>query len=135
MVGILTAPLVASTISRGSFETFSWSDLVMAWVAWVVFLNGGTLVATFSLILMVTGAAIAFLVTPAFGLVTAGFVIMSVLYSHDAFRWKSIPGRDLAINIVGYGGATTPSGILAGQAARGGPSTTPAPRGRGAVCG
>jgi len=97
----------------------------MAWVAWVVFLNGGTMVATFSLILMVTGAAIAFLVTPAFGLVTAGCVIMSVLYSHDAFRWKSIPGRDLAINIVGYGGATTLSGIMAGQVALGATSISP----------
>jgi len=97
----------------------------MAWAAWVVFLNGGTLVATFSLILMVTGAAIAFLVTPAFGLVTAGCVIMSVLYSHDAFRWKSIPGRDLAINIVGYGGATTLSGIMAGQVALGATSISP----------
>ncbi len=134
-VGILTAPSVAAAISRGSFETVSWSGLVMAWLAWVVCLNGGTLafnsaydrdendiaylvkpplpppyLASFSFILMVTGAVLAFLVTPAFGLVTAICVIMSVLYSHGALRWKSIPGGDLAINMIGYGSCTTLSG-------------------------
>jgi heme O synthase-like polyprenyltransferase len=125
MVGIFTAPSVAAAISLGSFETFSWNGLLMAWLAWVVCLNGGTLafnsaydrdekdivylvkppipphhLATFSFILMVIGSCLAFLVTPAFGLVTGGYVIMSVLYSHDSFRWKSIPGGDLAINII-----------------------------------
>lgn len=53
--------------------------------------------ATFSFILMVIGSGLAFLVTPAFGLVTGGCVIMSVLYSHDSFRWKSIPEGDLLL--------------------------------------
>ncbi|KAB2945242.1 MAG: UbiA family prenyltransferase (plasmid) [Candidatus Methanoperedens sp.] len=150
IVGIFTAPSVAATISRGSFETFSWSSLLIAWLAWVVCLNGGTLafnsaydrdekdiaylvkppippnhLATFSFILMAIGAGLAFLVTPAFGLVTGGCVIMSVLYSHDAFRWKSIPGGDLVINIVGYGGCTTLSGIMIGQVILGAISVSP----------
>jgi lycopene elongase/hydratase (dihydrobisanhydrobacterioruberin-forming) len=150
IVGIFTAPSVAAAISRGAFETFSWNSLVMAWLAWVVCLNGGTLafnsaydrdekdiaylvkppippqhLAAFSFILMVIGSGLAFLVTPAFGLVTGGCVIMSVLYSHDAFRWKSIPGGDLAINMVGYGGCTTLSGIMVGQAILGAISVNP----------
>ena len=50
---------------------------------------------------------------------------MSVLYSHDSFRWKSIPGGDLAINMVGYGGLTTLSGIMVGQAILGAISVNP----------
>ncbi len=144
MVGILAAPSVFAAISQRSFEALSWTGLVIAWFAWVVCLNGGTLafnsaydhdendiaylarppppprhLATFSFILMVTGAVLAFLITPVFGLVTGGCVIMSVLYSHDAFRWKSIPGGDLGINMVGYGGCTTLSGIVVGQAVLG----------------
>ncbi|HWR26599.1 MAG TPA: UbiA family prenyltransferase [candidate division Zixibacteria bacterium] len=154
MVGIFAAPSVAAAISRGSFETFAWNGLVMAWLAWVVCLNGGTLafnsaydrdekdiaylvkpptpphhLATFSFMLMVIGAGLAFLVTPAFGLVTGGCVIMSVLYSHYAFRWKSIPGGDLAVNMVGYGGCTTLSGIMVGQAVLGAISVNPDPAG------
>lgn len=150
MVGILTAPSVAAAISGGSFEIVSWSGLVMAWLAWVVCLNGGTLafnsaydrdendiaylvnppppprlLATFSFILMATGIVLAFLVTPAYSMVTAVCMIMSVLYSHDAFRWKSIPGGDLAINMVGYGCCTTLSGILVGQAVLGAISINP----------
>ena len=150
MVGIFTASSVAAAISLGSFETFSWNGLVMAWLAWVVCLNGGTLafnsaydrdekdiaylvkppipphhLATISFILMVIGSGLAFLVTPAFGLVTGVCVIMSVLYSHDSFRWKSIPGGDLAINMVGYGGCTTLSGIMVGQAILGAISVNP----------
>ncbi len=144
IVGILTAPSVAAAVSWGSFETFSWSGLVVAWLACVVCLNGGALafnsaydrdendiaylvkpplpplhLAAFSFILMATGAVLAFLVTPAFGLVTGVCVIMSVLYSHDAFRWKSFPGGDLLINMIGYGACTTLSGIQVGQAVLG----------------
>lgn len=122
----------------------------MTWLAWVVCLNGGTLafnsaydrdendiaylarpppppshLATFSFMLMAAGVVLAFLVTPAFSLVTGGCVIMSILYSHEAFRWKSIPGCDLAINMVGYGGCTTLSGIVAGQAILGAASVNP----------
>ncbi|MCX9030126.1 MAG: hypothetical protein OIN86_18335 [Candidatus Methanoperedens sp.] len=94
MVGIFTAPSVAATISWGSFEIFSWSSLLIAWLEWVVCLNGGTLafnsaydrdekdiaylvkppptpqhLATFSFVLMVIGAGLAFLITPVFGII------------------------------------------------------------------
>ena len=50
---------------------------------------------------------------------------MSILYSHNAFRWKSIPGGDLAINMIGYGGCTTLSGIMVGQVVLGAISVNP----------
>jgi 4-hydroxybenzoate polyprenyltransferase len=55
-----------------------------------------------------------------FGLVTAGCVVLSLLYSHPVARWKARPGLDLAVNMVGYGGATTLAGLLAGAAATNG---------------
>lgn len=142
-VGILCAPAITTIIGSGSHglvETISWIGLVMAWLAWVVCLNGGTLafnsaydrdeddiaylvqpplpphhLALFSFLLMLIGAVLAFLVTPAFGFVTLVCVLMSVIYSHPVTRWKSIPGRDLAINMIGYGGGTTISGLIVGQ--------------------
>lgn len=152
-VGILSAPAMAMMISvrpEGTIETFSWIELVIAWLAWVFCLNGGTLafnsaydrdeediaylaqppspprhLALFSFLLMLAGAGLAFLVTPAFGVVTAGCILMSVIYSHPITRWKSIPGRDLAINMVGYGGCTTVSGLMVGQVVTGTSSIIP----------
>lgn len=142
-VGILSAPAVAAALGKRPqepLEAFFWIDLVIAWIAWVVCLNGGTLafnsaydrdedniaylarpppppqhLALFSFLLMLIGAGLAFLVTPAFGLVTLGCVLMSVFYSHPVIRWKSIPGRDLALNMIGYGSGTTISGLIVGQ--------------------
>jgi 4-hydroxybenzoate polyprenyltransferase len=60
--------------------------------------------ALVSFLLMLVGAVLTFLVTPAFGLITVGSILMSVIYSLPFTRWKSVPGRDLAINMIGYGG-------------------------------
>jgi len=117
--------------------------LAAAWLVWVVLLNGGTLafnsaydrdtgpvaylrrppapppgLAAWSLAAMVAGA-LAGLATvgTVFGLLTAGCVALSVLYSHPRTRWKSRPGLDLVVNILGYGGGTTLAGLLAGRAA------------------
>lgn len=142
-VGILCAPAVAAALGKHpqeSLEVFFSIELVIAWMAWVVCLNGGTLafnsaydrdeddiaylarppqppqhLALISFLLMLTGAGLAFLVTPAFGLVTLGCVLMSIIYSHPIIRCKSIPGCDLAINMIGYGCGTTISGIMVGQ--------------------
>ena len=142
-VGFLCAPAVAAAFGKlpqESPEAFIWIELVIAWIAWVVCLNGGTLafnsaydrdeddiaylarppqppqhLALFSFLLMLTGAGLAFLVTPAFGLVTLGCVLMSIIYSHPVIRCKSIPGCDLVINMIGYGSGTTISGIMVGQ--------------------
>lgn len=142
-VGFLSAPAVAAAFGKlpqESPEAFIWIKLVIAWIAWVVCLNGGTLafnsaydrdeddiaylarpppppqhLALSSFLLMLTGAVLAFLVTPAFGLVTLGCILMSIIYSHPVIRCKSIPGCDLAINMIGYGSCTTISGIMVGQ--------------------
>jgi len=114
-----------------------------AWAAWVVMLNGGTLaynsawdrdtgpvaylarppqpprwLAGGALAAMAAGAVLGFMaVSPAFGHVTAACVLLSVLYSHPASRWKSRPGLDLLVNMAGYGGGTTLAGLLAARAA------------------
>ena len=113
--------------------------LGMAWLTWVVLLNGGTLafnsaydrdttpvaylarpplppswLARAALLAMGLGALLGtVLVGPAYGGVLAGCVVLSVLYSHPAVRLKSRPGWDLMVNMVGYGGATTLAGLLA----------------------
>ncbi|MFQ6012355.1 MAG: UbiA prenyltransferase family protein [Thermoplasmata archaeon] len=32
-----------------------------------------------------------------------GAILLSVLYSHPAIRWKGVPGMDLLVNVVGFG--------------------------------
>jgi len=117
--------------------------LVAAWLAWVVLLNGGTLafnsaydrdtepvaylttpplpprwLSGFALIWMAVGVVVGWTrVSPAFGLLTAICVVLSLLYSHPATRWKARPGFDLAVNMAGYGAGTTLAGLLAGLAA------------------
>lgn len=117
--------------------------LACGWLCWVVLLNGGTLafnsaydrdqgpvaylpsppqppswLAGFALVLMIAGVVLGALVLgTAFGLVTGVCLFLSVLYSHPAVRLKSLPGWDLAINVVGYGAATTLAGLLTGKAA------------------
>jgi len=117
--------------------------LVAAWLGWVVLLNGGTLafnsaydrdtgpvaylrrpprppggLAQWSLARMLTGALVGWVgVDPRFGAITLVCVGLSVLYSHPATRWKSRPGLDLLVNMLGYGAGTTLAGLLAGFAA------------------
>ncbi len=118
-VGILSAPAVAEAIVGHSERTLgilSWIKLVIAWTAWVLCLNGGTLafnsahdrdeeeiayliqpplpprhLAHVSFLLMMAGGVLVFLITPAFGLVIVGCILMSVIYSHPITRWKSVP--------------------------------------------
>jgi len=47
------------------------------------------------------------------------------MYSHPLIRWKSIPGRDLVVNMIGYGSGTTVSGIMIGQVLVGALSVIP----------
>ena len=117
--------------------------LAVAWLAWVVLLNGGTLafnsaydrdtgpvaylprppqppagLAGWSLGLMLTGAVIGWIgVGPLFGGITLGSVGLSVLYSHPVTRWKARPGLDLLVNMAGYGAGTTVAGLAAGRSA------------------
>ncbi len=146
-VGVLASPACLAALRAGPTADpgpSPWPVLATAWLAWVVCLNGGTLafnsaydrdvediaylrrpppppphLVAFSLGLLVAGALFALLVCPLFGLVTATCVVLSVLYSHPATRWKGIPGVDLAVNMVGYGGGTTLAGLAVGQAACG----------------
>ncbi len=143
---ILTAQFVVSMLLAVPVIDSGWSawvagldglQVAVAWLAWVVLLNGGTLaynsaydrdttavaylatppqppswLAGFSLGLMLTGALLgAVVVGPVFGAVVAACGLLSVLYSHPAVRLKSRPGWDLLVNMVGYGGATTFAGI------------------------
>ncbi len=122
-----------------------WSVPASAWFCWVVLLNGATLafnssfdrdtgpvaylpdpppppgwLAVASLAAMAAGALIGWAtVAPGFGLVLAGCMVLSVLYSHPRSRWKSRPGLDLLVNVAGYGAGTTAAGLLAGKAAWG----------------
>ncbi len=117
--------------------------LAVAWLCWVVLLNGGTLalnssydrdtgpvaylahppepppwLAAAAVGMMLAGAILgASLVSPWFGALTLGCAVLSWLYSHPQARWKSRPGLDLVVNILGYGAGTTAAGILAGLAA------------------
>lgn len=141
-VGVL---LMAPAAQGGGcwLNTASLAVLAVSWLCWVVLLNGGTLafnsahdrdtgpvayladppappswLAHAALVWMIAGAVIGWLVIgPAFGTVIGLCVVLSVLYSLPATRWKSLPGLDLLVNMVGYGSGTTAAGLLAGRAA------------------
>jgi 4-hydroxybenzoate polyprenyltransferase len=146
-VGVLAAPRLGASSPSGGPAPLS---LALAWVAWVVCLNGGTLaynsaydrdqedvaylrdppspprgMAPIALGLMLTGIPVAWLVAPALAWLVAGCTVLSVLYSHPWTRWKGVPGLDLAVNMVGYGGGTTLAGLVTGQAACGPPPHGP----------
>ncbi len=143
---ILTAQLaVGVVLAAGPDGPYGHHGLILAaaWLSWVVLLNGGTLafnsfydrdtgpVAYLShppppppwlgraaVGWMLAGAVLgAVTVSAAFGTLTGGCVALSWLYSHPAARWKSRPGLDLMVNILGYGAGTTAAGILVGLAA------------------
>src|SRR5882762_10471980 len=115
---------------------------ILALVIWVVFLNGGTLAINsvfdkdeddlgylntppalpryllhFSLVLLVGGQALAFLLPPGFGIAYAICFVLSILYSVPPFRFKAVAGVDWVINMWGFGTLTP----FAGWAATGRP--------------
>lgn len=135
---LLAAPVVGAAWSPW-LAGLSGVTLAAAWLGWVVLLNGGTLafnsaydrdtgpvaylaqppepptgLAQAALAGMACGALLTtFLVGPFFGALTFFCLVLSVLYSHPRTRWKSVPGLDLLVNMVGYGAGTTLAGILA----------------------
>ncbi|MBE0566819.1 MAG: UbiA family prenyltransferase, partial [Krumholzibacteria bacterium] len=144
LVGVLLAqPDRAQLAALGAPAALG--TVALAWVAWVVLLNGGTLaynsawdrdtgpvaflarpprppawLAEAALGTMAAGAVLgAATVGTRFGHVTAACVALSVMYSHPAPRLKARPGLDLAVNMAGYGAGTTLAGLLAGRAATG----------------
>jgi 4-hydroxybenzoate polyprenyltransferase len=153
-VGVLLAPLTvvalcgAAGLPRPTLPTVDsaggpvGSVLLLAWLAWVVGLNGGTLafnsaydrdvediaylrrppapprgLALYGLLLMAAGGLLAFSLSPGLGILTTVCILLSVLYSHPRTRWKRRPGLDLATNMLGYGAGTTLAGLLAAAAA------------------
>jgi 4-hydroxybenzoate polyprenyltransferase len=125
-------------------QPWPWVQIAAAWLAWVIFLNGGTLafnsaydkdvkdiaylrrppqpprrLFAFAFTLMLAGTVVATWVSFPFGLLTAGCLVLSILYSHPRTRWKGIAGLDLAVNMFGYGAGTTLAGLLIGAAAFG----------------
>ncbi len=101
---------------------------LLALVIWVVFLNGGTLAINsvfdkdegdigylnsppalpryllhFSLVLLLGGQALAFLLPLGFRVAYAICFILSILYSVPPFRFKAVAGVDWVINMWGFG--------------------------------
>ncbi len=142
----LVPVMLLAPAARGGgcwFNPASGLVLLSAWMAWVVFLNGGTLafnsaydrdtgpvaylanppqppswLAAASLLFMLLGTALTWwTVGAAFTLGMGICVLLSVLYSHPRFRWKARPGLDLLVNMLGYGAGTTLAGLLAARAA------------------
>jgi 4-hydroxybenzoate polyprenyltransferase len=120
---------------------FWFQGAVLTWFTWVVCLNGGTLaynsafdrdrddvaylddppepplyLAILAQFIMLAGLPGAYLVDARYAQVMLVCVILSVLYSRPRPRLKSVPGVDLAVNMLGYGAGTTLAGLLAGQA-------------------
>ncbi|MFO7652187.1 MAG: UbiA family prenyltransferase [Candidatus Krumholzibacteriia bacterium] len=130
-------------LANASLTAGSLAAVAGGWFAWVVLLNGSTLAFNSAYdrdtgpvaylarpplpprwVAGASAAAMAFapvvgwlLVGPAFGVLTALCVLLSMAYSHPRFRWKSVPGLDLLVNVVGYGAGTTMAGVLIGLAA------------------
>jgi 4-hydroxybenzoate polyprenyltransferase len=70
--------------------------------------------------LKAAGLAMALWVGPAFAAIYAAFVVLSVLYSHPAIRWKANPWLSAAVVCLGQGGL----GFLSGWAAATGGAAT-----------
>jgi len=116
----------------------STSSLILAAIAWVPCLNGGTLainsvfdkdegnigylknpppvpsgLLALSILLLIAGQGLALLVNAPFAIIYGAAFIMSLLYSVPPVRMKAIPGADLLINAAGYGSFTYLAGYLA----------------------
>ena len=156
-VGVLAAPAIADRIISPQAAhpgAVAWVGLFVAWVAWVLCLNGGTLafnssfdrdaesiaylddppqpppgLAPASLAVMAAGIALAWTISAEFALIVGVCVVLSVLYSLPPVRLKSLPGCDLLTNMVGYGGGTTLAGLIVGQSAGGAAAGIPSPEG------
>jgi len=104
-------------------------------LAWVVFLNGGTLainsvfdrdegdigylttppsppryLLAFSVLLLAGGQLLALTLPPLFAVDYAACFALSVLYSVPPFRFKAVAGADWVINMVGFGALTPIAG-------------------------
>jgi lycopene elongase/hydratase (dihydrobisanhydrobacterioruberin-forming) len=111
---------------------------ILGLILWVVCLNGGTLalnsaydkdegdiaylrrppppprhLAAFSVALMALGQLLAFELPPAFRIVYAVCLILSILYSVPPARLKSVAGADWVINMWGFGTLTPYAGWAA----------------------
>src|SRR2546426_5545875 len=104
---------------------------ILALIIWVVFLNGGTLAINsvfdkdegdigylnsppvlpryllhFSLVLLIGGQALSFLLPLGFRIADAICFALSTLYSVPPFRFKAVAGVDWVINMWGFGTIT-----------------------------
>lgn len=136
--------LLAVGIS-GVLDGPAWRQGLLGLVLWVVFLNGGTLainsafdndegdigylkrppppprhLLAVSLVLLLAGQALAFLLPLEFVWAYAACLLLSVLYSVPPFRLKAVAGADWLINMWGFGTLTP----YAGWAATGVPLTS-----------
>ncbi len=124
-------------------ELLAPAPLALAWLAWVVLLNGGTLaynsawdrdtgpvaylrcppepprgLGAAGLLAMVAAVPVGLIAAgPRFAVLTATCLALSVAYSHPRPRLKRRPGLDLVVNMAGYGAGTTAAGWLAARAA------------------
>jgi 4-hydroxybenzoate polyprenyltransferase len=136
--------LLAAGIS-GALRGLAVGQALLGLVLWVVFLNGGTLainsafdkdegdigylkqppppprhLLALSLVLLIAGQALAFLLPLEFVWAYATCFLLSVLYSVPPFRLKAVAGADWLINMWGFGTLTP----YAGWAATGIPLST-----------
>jgi lycopene elongase/hydratase (dihydrobisanhydrobacterioruberin-forming) len=129
----------------GALEGLAWRQGLLGLVLWVVCLNGGTLainsafdndegdigylrrppppprhLLALSVVLLLLGQALAFLLPLEFVWAYAACFLLSVLYSVPPFRLKAVAGADWLINMWGFGTLTP----YAGWAATGIPLST-----------
>ena len=119
----------------GAANRFLWGDALLGLVLWVVCLNGGTLainsafdkdegdigylkrppppprhLLAVSVMLLVLGQALAFLLPLEFVWAYAACFLLSILYSVPPFRLKAVAGADWLINMWGFGTLTPYAG-------------------------
>ena len=119
----------------GAANQFLWSEALLGLVLWVICLNGGTLainsafdkdegdigylkrpppaprrLLALSVILLVLGQALAFLLPLEFVWAYGICFLLSILYSVPPFRLKAVAGADWLINMWGFGTLTPYAG-------------------------